>query len=139
VHVVGARPNYMKVAPVYAELERRGPVEQRSSTPASTYDREVNDVFFEELPLPSRTPAARRLGSHAEQTARALVELERLFWSCARRSCRPGDVNSTLARGAGGGEAQHPVCHLESGLRSFDRRCRRSTTAGSPTTSRRCC
>ena len=78
VHVVGARPNYMKVAPVYAALERRGHVEQRLIHTGQHYDREINDVFFAELPLP--TPHAQLAvgsGSHAEQTARALVELER--------------------------------------------------------------
>ena len=81
VHIVGARPNYMKVAPVYAELERRGNVEQRLVHTGQHYDREVNDVFFSELPLPEpHAQLAVGSGSHAEQTARALVEL-----SVARR------------------------------------------------------
>src|SRR5919197_4250817 len=80
LHIVGARPNYMKVAPVYAELERRGTVEQQLVHTGQHYDREINDVFFEELPLP--TPHHQLTvgsGSHGEQTARALVELEKLF------------------------------------------------------------
>ena len=51
-HVVGARPNYMKVAPVYAELERRGRVEQRLIHTGQHYDAIMKDVFFAELPLP---------------------------------------------------------------------------------------
>src|SRR5690349_23412595 len=79
VHVVGARPNYMKVAPVYAELERLGNVEQRLVHTGQHYDHEINDVFFEELPLPRpHHQLSVGSGSHADQTARALVELERL-------------------------------------------------------------
>ena len=52
VHVVGARPNYMKVAPVYAALERRGNVEQRLVHTGQHYDALLKDVFFAELPLP---------------------------------------------------------------------------------------
>ena len=52
VHVVGARPNYMKVAPVYAALAERGNVEQRLVHTGQHYDALLNDVFFAELPLP---------------------------------------------------------------------------------------
>ena len=52
VHVVGARPNYMKIAPVYAALERRGVVEQRLVHTGQHYDRELSDGFFEELEVP---------------------------------------------------------------------------------------
>src|SRR5207344_667676 len=98
-HVVGARPNYMKVAPVYSELEQLGTVEQRLIHTGQHYDPEINDVFFAELPLP--TPHIQLTvgsGSHAEQTARALVELERLFMELRPDLVVvPGDVNSTLA------------------------------------------
>src|SRR4030095_12973817 len=52
VHVVGARPNYMKVAPVYAALEQRGNVEQRLVHTGQHYDALLKDVLFAELPLP---------------------------------------------------------------------------------------
>src|SRR3954470_3013593 len=122
VHVVGARPNYMKVAPVYAELERRGNLRQLLVHTGQHYDRDVNEVFFDELPLP--TPHAQLgvgSGSHAEQTARALVELERVFveWQ-PDLVLVPGDVNSTLAGALAAAKLQIPVCHLEAGLRSFD-------------------
>ena len=51
-HVVGARPNYMKVAPLYAELERLGDVEQCLIHTGQHYDGLLKDVFFAELPLP---------------------------------------------------------------------------------------
>jgi UDP-N-acetylglucosamine 2-epimerase (non-hydrolysing) len=122
VHVVGARPNYMKVAPVYAGLEERGNVEQRLVHTGQHYDKNVNEVFFAELPLP--TPHAQLAvgsGSHAEQTARALVELEKVFvdWE-PDLVVVPGDINSTLAAALAAAKLQIPVCHLEAGLRSFD-------------------
>ena len=87
VHVVGAQPNYMKVAPVYAALERNGRVEQRLIHTGQHYDRDINEVFFDELPLPEPHAQLRvGSGSHAEQTARALIELERLFVDPSRIS-----------------------------------------------------
>ena len=122
VHVVGARPNYMKVAPVYAELERLGNVEQRLIHTGQHYDREINDVFFAELPLPTpHEQLAVGSGSHAEQTARAMVELERVFLELRPDLVVvPGDVNSTLAAALAAVKLNIPVCHLEAGLRSFD-------------------
>jgi UDP-N-acetylglucosamine 2-epimerase (non-hydrolysing) len=123
VHVVGARPNYMKVAPIYAELERRGNVHQRLVHTGQHYDKNVNEVFFSELPLPKpHAQLAVGSGSHAEQTARALVELERVFgeWQ-PDLVLVPGDVNSTLAGALAAAKLNIPVCHLEAGLRSFDR------------------
>jgi len=113
----------MKVAPVYAELERSGLVDQRLVHTGQHYDREVNDVFFDELPLPDpHAMLSVGSGSHAEQTARALVELERLFseWRPALVVV-PGDVNSTLAAALAAAKLDIPICHLEAGLRSFDR------------------
>jgi UDP-N-acetylglucosamine 2-epimerase (non-hydrolysing) len=122
VHVVGARPNYMKVAPLYADLERRGPVDQRLIHTGQHYDHEMNDVFFSDLPLPKpHYQLAVGSGSHAEQTARALVELERLFDELRPDLVVvPGDVNSTLAAALAAVKLNIPVCHLEAGLRSFD-------------------
>jgi UDP-N-acetylglucosamine 2-epimerase (non-hydrolysing) len=122
VHVVGARPNYMKIAPLYAELERRGRVEQKLVHTGQHYDREVNDVFFEELPLPQpHAMLAVGSGAHGAQTAAALLGLEELFaaWK-PDLVVVPGDVNSTLAGALAAAKLQIPVAHLEAGLRSFD-------------------
>jgi UDP-N-acetylglucosamine 2-epimerase (non-hydrolysing) len=116
VHVVGARPNYMKVAPVYAALERRGNVEQRLVHTGQHYDALLKDVFFAELPLPrphvqleARTPEA------------ATEELERAFADLAPGLVVvAGDVNSTLAGAVAARKRGLPVCHIESGLRSHD-------------------
>ncbi len=113
----------MKVAPVYAELARSGRVEQRLVHTGQHYDKEVNDVFFAELPLPEPHAMLQvGSGSHAEQTSRALLDLERLFveWR-PDLVVVPGDVNSTLAAALAAAKLNIPVCHLEAGLRSFDR------------------
>ncbi|HEX2506221.1 MAG TPA: UDP-N-acetylglucosamine 2-epimerase (non-hydrolyzing) [Gaiellaceae bacterium] len=122
VHVVGARPNYMKVAPVYAELARRGHVDQRLVHTGQHYDAAVKDVFFAELPLPRpHVQLEVGSGSHGEQTARALAGLERVFADLRPDLVLvPGDVNSTLAGALAAVKLGIPVCHLESGLRSFD-------------------
>jgi UDP-N-acetylglucosamine 2-epimerase (non-hydrolysing) len=122
VHVVGARPNYMKVAPVYAELERRGRIEQRLVHTGQHFDALLKDVFFAELPLPRpHVELHTGSGSHAEQTGRALIELERVFIDLQPDLVVvAGDVNSTLAGALAAVKVAVPVCHIESGLRSFD-------------------
>jgi UDP-N-acetylglucosamine 2-epimerase (non-hydrolysing) len=116
VHVVGARPNYMKVAPVYAALERRGNLEQRLIHTGQHYDAIMKDVFFAELPLPRPHVAL-----DAQTTEDALIGLEGVF-----TELRPdlvivaGDVNSTLAGAVAASKCGLAVCHIESGLRSGD-------------------
>jgi UDP-N-acetylglucosamine 2-epimerase (non-hydrolysing) len=116
VHVVGARPNYMKVAPVYAALEQRGNVEQRLVHTGQHYDALLKDVFFAELPLPrphvqleARTPE-----SATEELEQTFAELEPDLVVVA------GDVNSTLAGAVAARKRGLRVVHLESGLRSHD-------------------
>jgi UDP-N-acetylglucosamine 2-epimerase (non-hydrolysing) len=116
VHVVGARPNYMKVAPVYAELERRGNVEQRLVHTGQHYDTLMKDVFFAELPLPRP-----HVQLDAKTTESALGELERVFANLEPELVVvAGDVNSTLAGAVAAAKHGLPVCHIESGLRSND-------------------
>jgi UDP-N-acetylglucosamine 2-epimerase (non-hydrolysing) len=121
-HVVGARPNYMKVAPLYAQLEGHEDVEQRLIHTGQHYDSLLKDVFFAELPLPRpHVELAVGSGSHAEQTARALTGLEAAFLDLEPDLVVvPGDVNSTLAGAIASVKLGIPVCHLEAGLRSFD-------------------
>ena len=116
VHVVGARPNYMKVAPVYDALEQLGNVDQRLIHTGQHYDAIMKDVFFAELPLPK--PHVQLDTTTIEDTLR---ELERVF-----AELEPdlvvvaGDVNSTLAGAVTARKLQFPVCHIESGLRSTE-------------------
>jgi UDP-N-acetylglucosamine 2-epimerase (non-hydrolysing) len=116
VHVVGARPNYMKVAPVYVALERHGNVEQRLVHTGQHYDALLKDVFFAELPLPR--PHVQ-LEARTQETA--TEELERAFAELAPDLIVvAGDVNSTLAGAVAARKRGLRVCHIESGLRSHD-------------------
>jgi len=115
-HVVGARPNYMKVAPVYAELERRGRVEQRLVHTGQHYDALLKDVFFAELPLPRP-----HVELHTQSTEEALEGLERVFGELEPDLVVvAGDVNSTLAGAVAARKCGRQLCHIESGLRSGD-------------------
>ena len=115
-HVVGARPNYMKVAPVYAALEQRGNVEQRLIHTGQHYDALMKDVFFAELPLPR--PHVELATTTIEDT---LGELERVFAELEPELVVvAGDVNSTLAGAVAASKRGITVCHIESGLRSGD-------------------
>jgi UDP-N-acetylglucosamine 2-epimerase (non-hydrolysing) len=116
VHVVGARPNYMKVAPVYEALERRGNVEQRLIHTGQHYDALMKDVFFAELPLPRP-----HVQFDAQTTEDALIELERVFGELEPDLVVvAGDVNATLAGAVAASKHGLTVCHIESGLRSGD-------------------
>jgi UDP-N-acetylglucosamine 2-epimerase (non-hydrolysing) len=115
-HVVGARPNYMKVAPVYAELERRARVEQRLIHTGQHFDALMKDVFFAELPLPRP-----HFQLDARTTEDALVELEAVIGELEPELVVvAGDVNSTLAGAVAAAKRGVRVCHIESGLRSGD-------------------
>jgi UDP-N-acetylglucosamine 2-epimerase (non-hydrolysing) len=121
-YVVGARPNYMKVAPVWAALEGREGLDQRLIHTGQHYERELRDIFFPEFSLPApHVQLDAGSGTHGEQTARALVGVERVLIEL-----RPdlvvvaGDVNSTLAGALAAVKVGIPVCHIESGLRSDD-------------------
>src|SRR5215212_338940 len=113
--VVGTRPNFVKMAPVVAQLRARMPDGRHEVVHTGQhYDRLMSEVFVEELGVPEPT---HRLdvgsGTHAVQTARVMERLEPVIE--AERPdvvLVPGDVNSTLAV---------PLGHVESGLRSFDR------------------
>jgi UDP-N-acetylglucosamine 2-epimerase (non-hydrolysing) len=124
VHLIAAaRPNFMKVAPLYHELTRGGWCEARIVHTGQHYDENMSDAFFHDLHLPE--PAhhlAVGSGSHAEQTGRTMMAYEAL---CQRE--RPaatvvvGDVNATAACALVGAKLWIPVVHLEAGLRSRDR------------------
>ena len=121
VHVVGARPNFIKAAPVIAALARRR-VAQLLVHTGQHYDDALSDVFFRELALPRPDiDLGVGSGSHARQTAALLSALEPVF--VERRPALVvvyGDVNSTLAAALVAAKLCLPVAHVEAGLRSFD-------------------
>jgi UDP-N-acetylglucosamine 2-epimerase (non-hydrolysing) len=124
LHVVGARPNFMKVAPLLAALGRRG-VAQRLVHTGQHFDERMSGVFFTELGLP-RPDVDLGVGSgpHGEQTGRVMIAFERWLLAQEERPAMvvvPGDVNSTLAAALVAAKLGIAVAHLEAGLRSFDR------------------
>jgi UDP-N-acetylglucosamine 2-epimerase (non-hydrolysing) len=121
VHVVGARPNFMKAAPVVRALAARG-IDQQLVHTGQHYDAAMSDVFFRDLGLPEPD---RNLGigsgTQAEQTASAMVALDAVLSEIEPRLVVVyGDVNSTMAAALVAGKRLIPVAHVEAGLRSFD-------------------
>ncbi|CAN5647205.1 UDP-N-acetylglucosamine 2-epimerase (non-hydrolyzing) [soil metagenome] len=122
VHVVGARPNFIKAAPVLAALTALE-VTQRLVHTGQHYDDALSDVFFRDLRLPTADISLGvGSGSHAAQTAAIMVGLEEVI--SAQRSPLVvvyGDVNSTIAAALVCAKLGIPIAHVEAGLRSFDR------------------
>ena len=121
--VVGARPNFMKVAPVHRALtELDTELELSVVHTGQHYDSEMSDVFIDELELPQPDVfLGIGSGTHAEQTAKALVGVERFLLERAPALVVvAGDVNSTLAGAVAAARTGTAVCHIESGLRSND-------------------
>lgn len=123
-YVVGARPNFVKMAPVIAGLRTRRPDARHVLIHTGQhYDRVMSRVFMEELGVPKPD---HMLGvgsaSHAVQTARAMERIEPVL-EAERPELLvvPGDVNSTLAAALVAAKLQIPIAHVEAGLRSFDR------------------
>jgi UDP-N-acetylglucosamine 2-epimerase (non-hydrolysing) len=121
-YVVGARPNYPKVAPLFWSADRSRHRHVLVHT-GQHYDHQMNEAFFDDLDLP---PPAHFLGvgsgTHAEQTARIMVAFEQVLMSDRPQMVIVvGDVNSTLACALTAAKLGIPVAHLEAGLRSFDR------------------
>jgi len=123
VHVVGVRPNFMKIAPIMRALSAHASVEQLLVHTGQHYDRSMSQIFFEELGLPRPD---FNLGIGAEQsrsqTGRMVTQLERLFGEL-RPDCVVvvGDVNSTMAGALVAAKLGIRSAHVEAGLRSFDR------------------
>ena len=120
-HVIGARPNFMKAAPVIAALRARG-VAQLVIHTGQHYDAKMSDVFFRDLGLPEPDiNLGVGSGTQAGQTAAIMVALERSFLE--RRPALAvvyGDVNSTVAAALVAAKIGLPMAHVEAGLRSFD-------------------
>jgi UDP-N-acetylglucosamine 2-epimerase (non-hydrolysing) len=123
VNVVGARPNFMKIAPLmaaYASYEAIDPILVHTG---QHYDRVMSKLFFEELGLPKpHVNLGVGGGTHSEQTAHIMMAFERYC-----RQAQPdrvlvvGDVNSTIACALVASKLGIPLAHVEAGLRSFDR------------------
>jgi UDP-N-acetylglucosamine 2-epimerase (non-hydrolysing) len=123
LHVVGARPNFMKIAPVMRAMDERGGFEQILVHTGQHYDVWMSKVFFDDLGLPvPELDLGVGSGSHSAQTAGVMLAFEpallehRPDWVIVA-----GDVNSTLAAALVAAKMGTQVAHVEAGLRSFDR------------------
>jgi UDP-N-acetylglucosamine 2-epimerase (non-hydrolysing) len=121
--IAGARPNFMKIAPVLHALSGEAWCHPVLVHTGQHYDQAMSDAFFRDLDMPEPDyHLGVGSGSHAEQTAGVMVAYERI---CMER--RPdwivvvGDVNSTLACTLVAAKLCIPLAHLEAGLRSRDR------------------
>ena len=123
LHVVGARPNFMKVAPVVQAFSRYDGVSQTLVHTGQHYDINMSDVFFQELSLPKPDVNLEvGPGSHARQTADIIQRFEPVVLEHKPDLVLVyGDVNSTVATALVCSKLLIPVSHIEAGLRSFDR------------------
>ena len=124
MHVVGARPNFMKIAPILTAMgQQPAQFEQVLVHTGQHYDENMSQVFFVELELPKPDiNLGVGSGSHAWQTGQVMIQFETVLieqspdWVIV-----VGDVNSTLACTLVSSKLEVPVAHVEAGLRSFDR------------------
>ena len=124
INVVGARPNFMKVAPLHRAMKRSGQIHSMIVHTGQHYDERMSDIFFRQLEMPEPDIyLGVGSGSHAQQTAKIMTEFEKVILDE-----KPdlvvvvGDVNSTLACSIVAVKEHVSVAHVEAGLRSGDRR-----------------
>jgi len=123
LNIVGARPNFMKIAPIQREMEKNSALEPLIIHTGQHYDEKMSKLFFDDLELP-RPARYLKVGSatHAQQTAKIMVEFEKVV-----DEEKPdlvlvvGDVNSTAACSMVAAKMGVKIAHVEAGLRSFDR------------------
>lgn len=123
LNIVGARPNFMKIAPIHRLMKKSEKIHPVLIHTGQHYDTKMSKLFFDDLELPQPDYyLGVGSGSHAQQTAAIMIELEKRF-----SELKPdlvlvvGDVNSTLAASIVASKLLIPVAHVEAGLRSFDR------------------
>mgnify|MGYP003394236520 CR=1 FL=1 len=124
VNIAGARPNFMKVAPLLREMRRHPEISPILIHTGQHYDVKMAGQFFQDLRIPEPDVSLEvGSGSHAYQTAEVMKRLEPVL-----QKIRPdvvvvvGDVNSTLAAALTAAKLLIPVAHVEAGLRSFNMR-----------------
>jgi UDP-N-acetylglucosamine 2-epimerase (non-hydrolysing) len=124
ISIVGARPNFMKVAPIHKAFQKhQDQIQHLICHTGQHYDKIMSKIFFDELELPKPDfYLGVGSGSHAVQTARVMIEIEKVI-----EKEKPaliivyGDVNSTVASSLVAAKLGIKIAHVEAGLRSFDR------------------
>lgn len=121
-HIVGNRPQFIKLAPLYHELKRGG-YQQDIIHSGQHYDENMSDVFFEELGIPAPyVNLAAGGGSHAQMTAKAMIGLEKeLFDKKPELVILYGDTNTTLAGAVVASKLCIPIAHVEAGPRTHNK------------------
>jgi len=129
ISVVGARPNFMKIAPIYRAInefnQKNGAeIEHKICHTGQHYDEKMSRIFFEDLELPKPDfYLGIGSGSHAQQTGKVMIEFEKvLFKEKPDLVMVVGDVNSTVACSLTAAKLHIKTAHVEAGLRSFDRK-----------------
>ncbi len=124
INVVGARPNFMKIAPIQREMAKYPNIQPVLVHTGQHYDERMSKLFFDDLQLPKPDIYLDvRSGSHAVQTAKVMMAFEEVL-----QKEKPdlvivvGDVNSTAACSMVAAKMHTKIAHVEAGLRSFDRR-----------------
>ena len=124
LNIVGARPNFMKVAPLHRAFSKNPLIESKIIHTGQHFDAKMSDIFFEQLELPKpHYFLGVGGGTHTEATARTMIEFEKVL-----KIENPdvvlvvGDVNATLACALVAVKEHIPVVHVEAGLRSGDRK-----------------
>jgi UDP-N-acetylglucosamine 2-epimerase (non-hydrolysing) len=123
INIVGARPNFMKIAPLMRAYSAYPSIEPLLVHTGQHYDRAMSELFFDQLQIPKPDMNLEvGSGSHAWQTAQIMMRFEPI---CLEH--KPdlvlvlGDVNSTIACSLVAAKLGIPIAHVEAGLRSFDR------------------
>jgi len=121
--IVGARPNFMKIAPILEAMKPYPKLQPLLVHTGQHYDYEMSGVFFEDLDIPEpNVHLGVGSGSHAVQTAKIMIEFEKVVLKHQPDLVLVvGDVNSTLACALVAAKLHIPVAHVEAGIRSFDR------------------
>lgn len=123
ISVVGARPNFMKVAPIHKAFKKYSDkITHLICHTGQHYDEKMSKVFFDDLELPHPDfYLGVGSGSHAEQTAKVMIEFEKiLIQEKPDMILVVGDVNSTIACSLTAAKLHIKIVHVEAGLRSFD-------------------
>lgn len=123
ISVVGARPNFMKVAPLSRAFDASDKFEHLIVHTGQHYDKNMSDAFFEDLDMPQpRHFLNVGSGTHSQQTANIMIEFEKILdIENPDMVIVVGDVNSTIACALTAVKKNIKVAHVEAGLRSFDR------------------
>jgi UDP-N-acetylglucosamine 2-epimerase (non-hydrolysing) len=121
IHIVGARPNFMKLAPLYRECKKNN-LSQKIVHTGQHYDKNMSDVFFEKFDIPAPEYNLNiHNGSHSWQTANMMIAIEEVLLKEKPKVVVVfGDVNSTMAAALVCSKLMIPIVHVEAGLRSGD-------------------